>query len=103
SVAEAERSGLMAKYIKTFDEISLADVPLVGGKNASLGELVKSVAIHGIQVPHGFCVTATAYRLLIEEGKIKDEIEQLLSGADKGDLDDFSSRARACRTLIKKA
>jgi len=93
----------MAKYIKTFDEISLADVPLVGGKNASLGELVKSVAIHGIQVPHGFCVTATAYRLLIEEGKIKDEIEQLLSGADKGDLDDFSSRARACRTLIKKA
>ncbi|MCA9802043.1 MAG: phosphoenolpyruvate synthase, partial [Cyanobacteria bacterium HKST-UBA02] len=93
----------MAKFIKSFDEISLADVPLVGGKNASLGELVKSVAIHGIQVPHGFCVTAPAYRLILEDGKIKDEIEKLLEGVDKSNLDDLSSRARACRVLIKKA
>lgn len=92
----------MAKYIKFLTEISMDDVLLVGGKNASLGELVKSVSIHGIQVPPGFCVTAPAYDLLIEQSGIKEKIEQILIGVDKNDIEDLSNRARSCRALIKK-
>lgn len=52
----------MARYIRWFDDLSLADVPAVGGRNASLGELRREVGALGIRVPAGFAVTAAAYR-----------------------------------------
>ena len=49
-------------YIKWFSEISLADLAEVGGKNASLGELVRELSAAGVRVPDGFAITAEAYR-----------------------------------------
>ena len=51
-----------AAYVRAFEELGLADVPLVGGKNASLGELYRVLLAQGVQVPNGFAVTADAYR-----------------------------------------
>jgi pyruvate,water dikinase len=45
-----------------FDQIRLTDVPMVGGKNASLGEMVRELSAFGVKVPHGFAITAFAYR-----------------------------------------
>ena len=50
------------KYVRWFHEIRLEDVPLVGGKNASLGELYSTLASEGVRVPNGFALTAQAYR-----------------------------------------
>ena len=49
------------KFIKWFDQISLSDLPLVGGKNASLGEMVSNMTQFGINVPFGFAITTEAY------------------------------------------
>jgi len=49
-------------YVRWFSEIRLADVPVVGGKNASLGELYSTLSRQGIRVPNGFALTAQAYR-----------------------------------------
>ena len=48
-------------YIRWFEQIGIDDVPLVGGKNASLGEMIRELAPQGIKVPNGFATTAEAY------------------------------------------
>ena len=57
----------MENYIKWFEELSINDVPLVGGKNASLGEMYRQLSSKGVNVPNGFAVTANGYRLLLKE------------------------------------
>ena len=57
------------KFILRFDELSIEDVPLVGGKNASLGEMYRELGKKGVKVPNGFAITATAYRYFIETCK----------------------------------
>jgi hypothetical protein len=61
--------GIMGKkpYILWFDEIGLGDIPLVGGKNASLGEMRRELTKQGVDVPNGFAVTVNAYHDLLEE------------------------------------
>ena len=54
------------RYIRWFDEIAIDDVPLVGGKNASLGEMYRELSPHGVKIPNGFAITAEAYRYLVE-------------------------------------
>lgn len=93
----------MSKFIRWFKEVSMDDVGLVGGKNASLGEMVSRLSSSGISVPNGFCVTAEAYNYLLEEGGIKDKIANVLSGVNKDDVADLAGRGRTARALIKKA
>ena len=50
------------RYIRWFNDLGMADVPLVGGKNASLGEMYRELAAEGVRVPNGFAITAEAYR-----------------------------------------
>ncbi len=57
----------MSKFIRFFDDITVDDVPLVGGKNASLGELYRELNPKGVLVPYGFAITADAYRHVLEE------------------------------------
>ena len=59
------------KYIKWFEELGIGDVALVGGKNASLGEMISNLGKKGVNVPSGFAITADAYKYLIEETGIK--------------------------------
>jgi pyruvate,water dikinase len=73
----------MSRYIRTFLEIGLHDVGLVGGKTASLGELYSTLASEGVAVPNGFAVTADAYRDALLRRGIADELHRLLDGLDK--------------------
>lgn len=73
-------AGLHAKYsgfIKWFDELSMQDVPLVGGKTASLGEMYSNFQKFGIEVPYGFAITTEAYTSFIKENKLDVFIEEL--------------------------
>lgn len=65
-------------FILDFDAIAIADVPRVGGKNASLGEMTRNLAEAGIAVPEGFAVTAAAFRDFIEHNRLGEEIRRLL-------------------------
>ncbi len=68
--------------IKKFSEIGIKDVPLVGGKNASLGEMYQKLSRQGVKVPDGFATTAKAYKYFLESTGLKGKIKGLLSGAD---------------------
>ena len=88
----------MPTTIKKFSEISMLDLPLVGGKNASLGEMFSQLTPQGISVPDGFAVTAEAYRSFLEENNLHERLEALVGGLDKSgfsNLDDIGQQARA--------
>ncbi len=73
------------KYIAWFDQINLDDTNLVGGKNASLGELVTALSNQDVRVPPGFAITSKAYLEVIEQGGIEKELTELLGTANKND------------------
>ena len=87
-------------FILWFDQIGIEDVPFVGGKNASLGEMYCLLTPRGINVPNGFCVTALAYRHFIEKAGIKEKIRKILSGVDAKNIRDLEKRGSAVRKLI---
>ncbi len=62
-VSDATSKG---RYVSFFSQIGIGDVPLVGGKNASLGEMYRELTSKGLRVPNGFAVTAEAYRHALE-------------------------------------
>ncbi|EPR66364.1 phosphoenolpyruvate synthase [Cyclobacterium qasimii] len=64
----------MKNFIRHFNEIDINDVPIVGGKNASLGEMFQKLTPKGVQVPDGFATTSEAYWHFLDEENIKDEI-----------------------------
>jgi pyruvate,water dikinase len=66
------------QHVVWFEDISLGDIPQVGGKNASLGEMVGSLAASGVQVPPGFATTADAYRAFLVAGDLEPAIRELL-------------------------
>ena len=74
------------EYIRRFAEISMQDVPLVGGKNASLGEMYRELAAQGIKVPNGFATTAAAYRHYLHHNKLKQRIGEALAALDIHDV-----------------
>jgi len=90
------------KLIIRFKDISLEDVPLVGGKNASLGEMIKNLAPKGINIPDGFVITAHAYRKFLEETDLKQFIKKTLTGLNTKNLSDLAKRAKLIRETIKK-
>ena len=97
-------SGLKSdKNILWFDELSIEDVPLVGGKNASLGEMYCSLTKLGVKIPYGFAVTAYAYRKFIEESGVKQKIRDILSDLDTSDLKNLQLRGKKVRATILDA
>lgn len=91
------------KYIKLFEEIGIHDVGLVGGKNASLGEMIKNLCPKGILIPSGFAITAGGYRHHLDTNNLTTKINTLLSKISKSDLDKFAAIAHEIRTLIHNA
>ncbi|MDR3405849.1 MAG: phosphoenolpyruvate synthase [Chthoniobacter sp.] len=89
--------------IKWFADIGIEDVPLVGGKNASLGELCRALVEKGVKVPNGYAITAEAYRYFLRETGVDRQIEQILTGLDTRDLENLRSRALQVRTAILAA
>jgi len=90
-------------FIKWFADITIDDVPLVGGKNASLGEMVRELASKGVKVPNGFAVTAEAYRHFIREAGIDKSIHATLADLDTSDMANLSERGQAVRQTILNA
>ncbi|HEU4678835.1 MAG TPA: PEP/pyruvate-binding domain-containing protein, partial [Terrimicrobiaceae bacterium] len=87
-------------YILWFDEIGIQDIPLVGGKNASLGEMCRELSAKGIKVPDGFAITAEAYRYMLREAGLDQSINEILSDLDTHDLENLRQRASQVRQAI---
>jgi len=94
---------MKSRFIKRFEELGIKDIPLVGGKNASLGEMIQQLVPKGILIPSGFVITAPAYWYLLAENKIKDKITKLLDKIDKNRLKELVQIGRQIREIIGKA
>ena len=92
-----------AAKILWFDEIGIEDVPLVGGKNASLGEMFRELIPQGVQVPNGFAITAAAYHDFVENSGVAKQLESILAGLDTGDILELQKRGLAARHAILAA
>ena len=90
-------------YIRWFEEIGIQDVHLVGGKNASLGEMVQELTPKGVKVPNGFAVTAQAYRVFLKEAGLDEKIQHILGGLDTNDIKNLQRRGRQIRHAILAA
>lgn len=88
------------RYIRFYKELNNKDVSLVGGKNASIGEMFQELVPSGIKVPNGFAITSEAYWYLLERGGIKEQIVSLLEGVDATELDVLKMRSKQIRELI---
>jgi pyruvate, water dikinase len=90
-------------HIKWFKDTCIDDVPLVGGKNASLGEMVRELASKGVKVPDGFAITAEAFRHFIREAQLDERIRATLADLDTRDMANLSERGHAVRQAILSA
>ncbi|HSE05989.1 MAG TPA: PEP/pyruvate-binding domain-containing protein, partial [Methylomirabilota bacterium] len=90
-------------FIRWFREIRLADVPRVGGKTASLGELYGELGAAGVRVPNGFAITADAYRALLEGNGLRDRLATVLKGVTGEDVTALAAAGAALRELVESA
>jgi pyruvate, water dikinase len=89
-----------ASYIRWFRELGADDVPTVGGKNASLGEMYRALRPLGVRVPNGFAITAAAYRHTLECAGALPRLREALAGLDVRDVDDLARRAQSAREIV---
>ncbi len=87
-------------YIKFFNQLTIENIPEVGGKNASLGEMYKKLAKKGIRVPNGFATTAEAYNNFLDYAGIRAEIKDTLKGLDTHNMTDLAKRGAHIRKII---
>ncbi len=89
------------RYIKTFSQIDIDDIPLVGGKNASLGEMYQALNSTGVNIPNGFAITAEAYRYYLRHNGLDQRIQDELAGLDPKDIQSLSARGAKIRHWIR--
>jgi pyruvate,water dikinase len=92
-----------APFIRPFRSLRASDVALVGGKNASLGEMYGKLGSAGVRVPNGFAVTAEAYRYVLDSGGVWKELHEIIDGLDLRDIDDIAVRARRAHAAVMMA
>jgi pyruvate,water dikinase len=88
------------QYIKWFKELSIEDVPEVGGKNASLGEMYQNLTQHGVRIPNGFAITASAYHDILDYNGAWEKLHQQLDDFNPDNMQALQSRAKACREIV---
>lgn len=93
----------MKQLTKQFKDITLADLPLVGGKNASLGEMFSKLGSKGVAVPDGFATTADAFWLFLDENSLRAPLGQLMSELDKKTFANLKDVGAKARTLLLQA
>jgi len=91
------------EFILWFKDLTINDVPLVGGKNASLGEMYRTLTKKAINIPNGFAVTAYAYRHFLKKAKIQNKIRQILSDLDTSNMRNLAEKGRNVRETILEA
>ncbi len=89
-------------YVRWFETLSADDVPLVGGKNASLGEMVRALKHEGVRVPDGFATTAEAYKAFVEANDLANSIQSLLEAFKNGEKS-LEQAGKAIRRLFSRA
>ena len=89
-----------SKYIRWFEETTIDDVPLVGGKNASLGEMYRELTSKGVRIPNGFSVTAEAYWHTLKAGGILEKLKKTMEGLDTADVAELAKRGKNVRDMI---
>ena len=93
----------MHEYTVWFDQVGMDDVALVGGKNASLGEMISHLSIADVNVPPGFATTAPAFIEFLQSAGIDQKIRDELTGLDVDDLSKLSHTGQVARELIRSA
>jgi pyruvate,water dikinase len=93
----------IGRYIRWFSDIGIDDIPFVGGKNASLGEMYRELSSKGVKIPNGFAITADAYRFFLSEAGLEGWIMDELAGLMPGNLTDLRERAGRIRQAIIEA
>lgn len=91
------------RFVIPFSQLRMTDVDIVGGKNASLGELLSQLTEAGIRVPDGFATTAEAFRVFLKEGGLDKRIEDRLSKLDVDDVKELAKAGAEIREWIEKA
>ena len=86
-----------------FDELGIDDVPYVGGKNASLGEMYRNLTGKGVRIPNGFAITAHAYQLLLKNAGIEPEMKKILGNLNTKDTRQLAEKGHQIRHLISSA
>ena len=92
----------MKKYVLWLKEISKDDVPLVGGKNASLGEMFSKLSKKGIQIPNGFAITAEAFRYFLRFNRIDEKLKEIFEKFDPKSIESLKETGEKARSLILK-
>ena len=90
-------------FIKNFDSINSKDLALVGGKNASLGEMIQHLTPLGIKIPTGFVINVDGYKAHLKKSNLEPQIKALLEKADKNDLKQFAKIGKEIRDPITTA
>jgi pyruvate,water dikinase len=91
------------KNILWFKEVGIKDVPLVGGKNASLGEMYTNLVPKGVNIPNGFATTSEAYFYFLNQNNLTPKIEEILKDINVHDIKELQKKAKAVRNLILEA
>ncbi|MCF2146846.1 phosphoenolpyruvate synthase [Desmonostoc muscorum LEGE 12446] len=100
STSTLSQSSKERSLILWFDEVGIHDIPLVGGKNASLGEMIQQLTPKGINVPTGFATTAYAYRYFIESAGLEAKLRKLFADLDVEDVKNLRERGKKARSLL---
>lgn len=92
-----------AQYIRWFKDITISDIPVVGGKNASLGEMYQQLAAEGVRVPNGFAITAEAYFDMLKQTGAMDKLRAILEPLDADDVDELAKAGAKARDIVYHA
>ena len=88
-------------FVLWFDQLGIENVPLVGGKNASLGEMYRELTPKGVKIPNGFAITAYAYDYILDKAGAKGKIKDILKGLNTSDMENLAERGHKIRELIR--
>ena len=91
------------KNILWFDEIGIEDIPYVGGKNASLGEMYVSLTKLGVNIPYGYAITSHAYNFFLDQTGLREKITKILSDLDTSNLKNLQERGKRARAAMMEA
>jgi pyruvate,water dikinase len=87
-------------FLLPFEKLGIADVPLVGGKNASLGEMFSKLTPLGIRIPDGFAVTAEGFRFFIKENNLESQVQEALKELDQGDFSNLQVISKKIKSML---